>query len=104
MAFKTSKMDHIALEYWYNSFFRAPKGRWKGIFFSKSQSWKKVRQTRNQDAAHAQKCVTVPVRVRAAQERFKVASAGPEVASELAPYIFDFFDLFFHGKEIIRMK
>ena len=31
-------------------------------FFTKSQSWKKVRQTRNQEAAHAQKRVTVPLR------------------------------------------
>ena len=29
--------------------------------FSKSQSWKKVRQTRNQDVAHPQKRVTVPL-------------------------------------------
>ena len=30
-------------------------------FFTKSQSWKNVRQIRNQDAAHAQKRVTVPL-------------------------------------------
>ena len=30
-------------------------------FFTKSQSWKKVRQTRNQDAARTQKRATVPL-------------------------------------------
>ena len=58
MAFKTSKMDQIALEYWYNSFLRHLRvdGR---RFFHEKQSWKKVLQTRHQDAAHAQKRVTV---------------------------------------------
>ena len=37
-------------------------------------------------------------RIRAPQECFKVACGGPEVASELVPDIFDFFDLFFQGK------
>ena len=31
-------------------------------FFTKSQSWKNIRQNRNQDAAHAQKRVTVPLK------------------------------------------
>ena len=50
-------------------------------------------------------------RIRATQECFKVASGGPEVASEcpevaleLVRDIFEFFDLFFQGKEIIMRK
>ena len=48
---------------------------------------------------------------RAAQECFKVVFGGPEgasecpeVASELVRDIFEFFDLFFQGKEIIMRK
>ena len=51
------------------------------------------------------------LRIRAAQECFKVAFGGPEgasecpeVASELVRDIFEFFDLFFQGKEIISMR
>ena len=40
-------------------------------------------------------------RIRTAQECFKVASGGPEVASELVRDISEFFDLFSQGKEII---
>ena len=40
-------------------------------------------------------------RIRNAQEYFKVASGGLEVASELVRDIFEFSDLFFQGKEII---
>ena len=32
------------------------------------------------------------------QEHFKVASGGPEIASELVWDIFEFFDLFFQGE------
>ena len=35
------------------------------------------------------------------EECFKVASGGPEVASELFRDLFEFFDLFFQAKEII---
>ena len=51
------------------------------------------------------------LRIRAAQECSKfafgypeVASECPEVASELVGDIFEFFDLFFQGKETIRRK
>ena len=38
------------------------------------------------------------------KECFKVAYGGPEVASELLRDIFEFFDSFFRGKEIIMRK
>ena len=51
------------------------------------------------------------LRIRAAQECSKdafgcpeVASEFPEVASELVRNVFEFFDLFFQGKEIIMRK
>ena len=52
------------------------------------------------------------LRIRAAQECFKVAfrrrsevaSECPEVVSELVRDIFEFFDLIFQGKEIISMR
>jgi len=50
-------------------------------------------------------------RIRAAQECFKVAIGGPEVAFKcpevalkLVRDIFQFFNLFFQGKEIIMRK
>ena len=43
-------------------------------FFTKSQSWKKVRQTRDQDAAHAQKRVTVPLNTIAHQNTSRIKS------------------------------
>ena len=63
VVFKTSKMDQIALEYWYynNSFLGRLRVRMEEDFYTKSQSGKKVRQARNQDAAHAQKRITVPL-------------------------------------------
>ena len=60
VVFKTSKMDQIALEYWYNSFLGRLRVRMEEDFYTKSQSGKKVLQARNQDAAHAQKRITVP--------------------------------------------
>ena len=42
--------------------FSGVSGSMEEDFFTKSQSWKNVRQNRNQDAAHAQKRVTVPLR------------------------------------------
>ena len=41
MGFKTSKMDHIALQYWYNSFLRL-SGSMEKDFLSESQPWKLV--------------------------------------------------------------
>ena len=41
--------------------FSGVSGSMEEGFFTKSQSWKNVRQNRNQDAAHAQKRVTVPL-------------------------------------------
>ena len=43
-------------------------------------------------------------RIRSAQECSKGAFGCPEVASELVRDIFEFFDLFFQGKEIIMRK
>ena len=63
MAFKASKMDQIALEYWYYGFLGRLRVDERG-FFTKSQSRKNVHQSRNQDAAHAQKSVTVPLKRR----------------------------------------
>ena len=40
----------------------------------------------------------------AQESRFKVACGGPEVASELGRDIFEFYDLFFQGKEIILRR
>ena len=59
MTFKTSKMDHIALEYWYNSFLGHLRVNGRGFPPQKPILWK-VRQTRNQDAAHAQKHAMMP--------------------------------------------
>ena len=44
------------------------------------------------------------LRIRAAQECSKDAFGCPEVASELVRNVFEFFDLFFQGKEIIMRK
>ena len=44
------------------------------------------------------------LRIRAAQECSKVAFECPEVVLELVQDIFDFFDYFFQGKEIIKKK
>ena len=64
--FKTSKMDQITLECWYNFFLGLLRADGRGFgFLHQKPILKKVRQTRNQDAAHAQKRVTVPLRVRA---------------------------------------
>ena len=41
MGFKTSKMDHIALQYWYNSFLGL-SGSMEKDFLSESQPWKLV--------------------------------------------------------------
>ena len=44
------------------------------------------------------------LRIRAGQECSEVAFGCPEVGSELVRDIFEFFDLFFQGKEIIMRK
>ena len=58
MAFKTSKMDQIALEYWYYGFLGRLRVDGREFLHQKQ---KKVRQNRNQDAAYEQKRVTVPL-------------------------------------------
>ena len=69
--FKTSKMDQITLECWYNSFLGLLRADGRG-FLHQNPILKKVRQTRNQDAAHAQKRVTVPLSIRADWSRIGV--------------------------------
>ena len=53
---------------------RAPQGRWKRIFSPKANLEKTVRQTRDQDAAHAQKRVTVPLSTNAHQKTSRIKS------------------------------
>ena len=69
--FKTSRMDQITLECWYNSFLGLLRADGRG-FLHQNPILKKVRQTRNQDAAHAQKRVTVPLSIRADWSRIGV--------------------------------
>ena len=69
--FKTSKMDQITLECWYNSFLGLLRADGRG-FLHQNPILKKVRQTRNQQAAHAQKRVTVPLSIRADWSRIGV--------------------------------
>ena len=69
--FKTSKMDQITLECWYNSLLWLLRADGRE-FLHQKQILKKVRQTRNQDAAHAQKRVTVPLSIRADWSRIGV--------------------------------
>ena len=64
-------MDQIALERWYNSFLGLLRADGRG-FLHQKPILKKVRQTRNQDAAHAQKRVTVPLSIRADWSRIGV--------------------------------
>ena len=52
-------MDQIALEYWYYGFLGRFRIDGRG-FFHQKPILKNIRQNRNQDAAHAQKRVTVP--------------------------------------------
>ena len=65
MAFETSKMDQmdlIALEYWYYGFLGRLRVDRRGFLHQRPilhWSWKKVLNTRNQDAAHVEKRVTV---------------------------------------------
>ena len=61
IAFKTSKMDQIALEYWYYGFLGRFRVDGRG-FFHQKPILKNIRQNRNQYAAHAQKRVTVPLK------------------------------------------
>ena len=60
MACKTSKIDLIALEYWYYGFLGRLRVDGRG-FLHQKPILKNVRQNRNQDAAHAQKRVTFPL-------------------------------------------
>ena len=94
MAFKTSKMDKISLEYWYNSFLGRLRVDGRG-FFTRSQSWKKVRQTRDQDAAHAQKRVTVPLSTIAHQKH--------QILRHLKHILkFFFFDMYVQKCTVVR--
>ena len=69
--FKTTKMDQITLECWYNSFLGLLRADGRG-FLHQKPILKKVRQNRNQDAAHAQKRVRVPLSTRADWSRIEV--------------------------------
>ena len=61
MAFKTSQMDQIALEYWYYGSLGRLRVDGRG-FLHQTPILKNCPPERNQVAAHAQKRVTVPLR------------------------------------------
>ena len=79
MAFKTSKMDQRGLEYWYGSFLW--RLRVDGRFFHQKPILKKV----NQDAAHAQKRVTVPLKGMSGAECNKTMVRGQAVVFSASP-------------------
>ena len=49
--------------------FSGVSGSMEDDFFTKSQSYKSVRQNKNQDAAHAQKRITVPLKTNISEKR-----------------------------------
>ena len=63
MAFKTSQMDQIALEYWYYGSLGRLRVDGRG-FLHQTPILKNCSPERNQVAAHAQKRVTVPLKRR----------------------------------------